>query len=669
MQSDSTHNINRIQELKEKLKHWSYLYYEKGEPVVSDQVYDAHYQELLELEQQENSTIDNNSPSQIVGHEVSDNRFQKVTHKYKMLSLENAFNFQDLKDWLTRIEKTQGQDTDNIQEIPVYAELKIDGVSISLIYNQGKLIQAITRGNGEIGEDVTHNIMTIRDIPKEIKYQDYLEVRGEVYMSQESFDQVNKQRQEDQQELFANPRNATAGTIRLLDSNIAQERNLSCWTYTSPNYNTQTHSELLEFLQQNNFPINPANKLCLSRKELSMYIQYWDTNRDNLNYPTDGIVFKVNNIQLQESLGHTAKYPKWAVAYKFTAETAETQVENIEFEVGRTGAITPVANLLPVLLAGTTVKRATLHNRDNINRLGINVGDTVKIHKAGEIIPEVLEVITKGENKEAQEFVTHCPSCGTELIQPENEVAIYCPNKQTCPAQVQGMFEHWANALEINGLGDKIINKLISQELIQDVSDLYNLTEEDFLGLEGFKEKSANNLYTAIQDSKSNYLENIIFGLGIKHIGLTTAKTLATEFNSLQELLDIAQKDSVIEELESIENIGKLIAQEIKEYFTESKNIELINKLQQVLTPKVREKIRQDELKLSSQKFVITGTHELGRKELKELIVNNGGKVISAISPQIDYLLAGEKAGSKLTKAQELNIRVINQQELLELIN
>lgn len=664
-------NNTRIQELQEKLKHWSKLYYETGDSPVSDEVYDAHYQELLKLEQEYNIQ-DKNSITQTVGSEpVENNKFQKVTHKYSMLSLENAFGFSEVKDWLTRIEKVQNSNNEENTEQPeaeIFAELKVDGLSISIIYNQGKLIQAVTRGNGEIGEDVTHNILTIRDIPKEINYQEYLEVRGEIYMPQESFEKINKQRQENNQELFANPRNATAGTIRLLDSNIAQERELSCWIYASPNYITQTHSELLDFLQENGFPVNPANKLCNTRKELSYYINYWDTNRHDLNYPTDGIVFKVNNIKLQESLGYTTKYPKWAVAYKFSAETVETQVESIEFEVGRTGAITPVANLLPVLLAGTTVKRATLHNKDNINRLGINTGDTVQIHKAGEIIPEVLEVISKNNSQETQEFITHCPSCNTELVQPEGEVAIYCPNKRTCPAQVQGKFEHWANALDINGLGDKIIAKLISQGLIQDVSDLYSLTEENFLNLEGFKEKSANNLYTAIQYSKNNYLENIIFGLGIKHIGLTTAKTLAGEINSLSELLSLAQKETAIEELESIENIGKLIAIELKEYFTNKENILLINKLINILNPKIREKININNLKLSGKKFVITGTHELGRKELKELIVKNGGKVIAGISPQIDYLLAGEKAGSKLTKAQELNINILNQQELLELI-
>ncbi len=652
--------INRINELKDLIQKWNQSYYELSKPEVSDEVYDAHYQELKELESQL-QIINKKSPINTVGYLVN-TPFEKIQHKEQMLSLENAFDEKDIYDWLSRALKT----TELKELLGFVCEVKIDGLSLSLIYEKGLLKHAITRGDGFIGEDVTHNALTIRDIPKKIDFQEEIEVRGEVYMTYSSFAEFKDQG-------FANPRNLASGSMKLLDSKLCAERKLNFFAYTSPslNKNLKTHWQVLEKLKELGFQTNPENKHYENIEEIIALCKDFENKREKFLYPIDGAVIKINSLKVQELLGQTAKYPRYAIAYKFKAEIAETLVENIEIEIGRTGILTPVANLLAVRLSGSTVKRATLHNLDYINNLDIRSGDYVKIRKAGEIIPEIFEVIKEKRQGHEKKFEmpSLCPSCGSQIIKIENESAFRCLNYEACPMQIQKRIEHWSDALEIKGLGESIVKKLLDKNLIKNIADLYKLNKEDFLLLEGFAVKSAENLYNAIQKSSTQNLEKIIYGLGIKGIGLNSAKNLVKNLGlTFWEDFDFFETIEGFEKLISIEGIGELNAKEIKNFFINKQQRILLKELKNFLKPIINQQISIVN-KLNGLNIAITGSFNLARKEIQALIENNGGKFVSSISNKTDYLLAGEDSGSKLEKAKQLNIKILSWQDFEILLN
>ncbi|MDX1918326.1 MAG: NAD-dependent DNA ligase LigA [Candidatus Caenarcaniphilales bacterium] len=651
---------SRIDELTAQIRAWSKAYYDNDadeQSPVSDQVYDAAYLELKKLEQFYPDLRRADSPTQLIGALPSErSSFAKVKHIRPMLSLDNIYNFSELEAWLIRIKKLQ-KPNEPFPEIT--CELKIDGLSLSLIYEFGRLQQAITRGDGQTGEDVTANALTIRAIPQKIDYQNKLEVRGEVYMTYSSFHKL---------EGFANPRNAASGSMKLLDPTITAERDLSFYAYFC-DISVPSHWESLAFLRDQGFPINPANQLTKSFEEINDFCAKWDQARKDLDYPTDGIVLKINDFVLQEELGFTARFPRWAMAYKFAAEEAETQIDDILIEVGRTGALTPVAILKPVLLAGTTVSRASLHNRDYIEAQDIRVGDYVLVRKAGEIIPEITGVLIEKRHPERplKPFIypRNCPSCGSEVERKESEAATRCPNLAGCPAQIQRRIEHWAskNALDINGLGEAIISLLLREKLIANQFDLYRLKEEDIFKLEGFQQKSAQNLIQAIQASKSQSLERLITALGIRHIGVTVARLLAREFDSLEDL-----SKASIERLDQIQGLGEVMAGEIFSFF--KNHPEIVSELKAIGF-----KLEADRPsgivsgKLQGLKFVISGTFPLKRSDIEALIQAEGGLVISAISSRTDYLICGENPSSKLNKAQSLGVKVIDLDALKAMLN
>lgn len=644
----------RIEELSQNIEAWNKAYYEQSQSLVSDQVYDAAYQELLELEKKYPEYKKLNSPTQKIGSqtELKQNNFKKVQHKRQMLSLENAYNFAELEAWAKRFE---GENQNFI------CELKIDGLSISLIYEDGQFIKGITRGDGLTGEDVSSNVRTIKGLPMKIPFNGFLEVRGEIFMTFSVFKNLQG---------FANPRNAASGSLKLLDTNLCAERNLSIFAYEAFKEDSTSHFDNLQFLKTLGFPINTNNCFCENLEKVKNFCLEWDEKRKNLDYPTDGVVIKVNSLSLQRELGATAKYPRWAIAYKFLAEEAETQILDIKLEVGRTGALTPTAYLQPVKLAGTTVSKASLHNAEQIQNLDLRLKDFVLVRKAGEIIPEVIKVLPEKRPPEAQvfEYPNYCPSCGSKLEKNPDEVIIRCPNTFSCPAQIQRKIEHWSSkqAMNIHGLGESIIEQLIANNLIKDAADLYTLTLESVLALDGFKEKSAQNLIQAIQNSKMRSLSRLIYALGIRYTGLGAAKLLAQNYDSLNEVIQ-----APLEELCSIEGIGQTTAQEIQRFFSQVSNLSLIGKLQKagiqtefILKPSKT----QSSSKIVNKTFVITGTFEINREKIQETIEEAGGKVLSSISSKTNYLVCGEKAGSKLEKAKKLNIQILSLNDLQNLI-
>lgn len=647
---------NRIEKemasLKESLNKWNYQYYELGSSEVSDQVYDASTQRLIELETKYPEYKSKDSPTQRVGASPSKlSSFKKVKHTRQMLSLENVFGNQELEAWIKRIEGF---------ELEYVCELKIDGVSISIIYEDGELKKAITRGDGLVGEDVTHNVKTIKDIPQQVPFKGSFEVRGEILFTYSSFQKLQG---------FANPRNAAAGTLKLLDSNLAAERGLSAFIYEAlGELESKTHWGNLEFLKQQGFPSNPNSKLSKGLNEIVEYCDKWLQARKDLDYPTDGVVIKVNDLHLQSELGKTSKYPRWAVAYKFPAEEVESIVNEISIEVGRTGALTPVAELQPVLLAGTTVSRASLHNADQIKTLDVRKGDYVIIRKAGEIIPEVVRVLLEKRPANTLEFIfpSHCPSCGAPVEKINEEVAIRCPNKEACPAQIQKRIEHWASkaAMDIRGLGEAIVAQLVQKEMIKDVSDIYRLQRDELFQVDGFKDKSVDNLLLSINESKNKSLDKLINAFGIRHVGTNTARLLAAEFSSLDQIINISE-----EELTGIDGVGEITAKEIKEFFNKAETLELIDRLKEsgIQTNFEIDKDLSDK-KLSGISFVITGTFETSRSKLEEEILKSGGKVVNSISKKTNYLLLGDSPGSKLEKAQKLGVPTISLDEFYNLL-
>ncbi|EAD1406687.1 TPA_asm: NAD-dependent DNA ligase LigA [Listeria monocytogenes] len=656
----------RYEELINILYQYSYDYYVIDNPTVEDAEYDQKMQELLKIEEAHPEWVTPESPSKRVGGEVLEG-FKKVAHDTPMLSLANAFNQEDLADFDRRIRDKVGDD------IAYMCELKIDGLAVSLQYENGKYKQGATRGDGTIGEDITANLRTIRSIPMKLQKDYSIEVRGEAFMPKRSFQKLNEIREEEGQMLFANPRNAAAGSLRQLDTKIAASRNLDIFLYAVADFGemgVETHSAGLDMLETLGLKVNKERRLCNSLEEVYAYIEEWTEKRAGLAYDIDGIVLKLNNLEQQRQMGNTVKSPRWSIAYKFPAEEVPTKLLDIELNVGRTGVITPTAVLEPVRVAGTTVSRASLHNEDLITEKDIRIGDTVLIKKAGDIIPEVIKSITEKRSGSEEPFhmPKNCPACDSELVRLEEEVALRCINPK-CPAQIKEGLIHFVsrNAMNIDGLGEKVIIQLFSQHLIKDVADLFFLSKEKLLELERMGEKSVTNLLASIQASKQNSLEKLLFGLGIRHVGAKAAKSLAIHFDTMDNL-KVADKET----LTSINDIGEKMADSIVTYFANEEVHDLLEELKRAgvnmtyTGPKL-EDMSEEELVFAGKTVVLTGKLEkLTRNDAKALIESLGGNVSGSVSKKTDVVVAGSDAGSKLAKAEELAIPIWSEEDLIE---
>ncbi|EIC1750652.1 NAD-dependent DNA ligase LigA [Listeria monocytogenes] len=656
----------RYEELINILDQYSYDYYVIDNPTVEDAEYDQKMQELLKIEEAHPEWVTPESPSKRVGGEVLEG-FKKVAHDTPMLSLANAFNHEDLAGFDRRIRDKVGDD------IAYMCELKIDGLAVSLQYENGKYKQGATRGDGTIGEDITANLRTIRSIPMKLQKDYSIEVRGEAFMPKRSFQKLNEIREEEGQMLFANPRNAAAGSLRQLDTKIAASRNLDIFLYAVADFGemgVETHSAGLDMLETLGLKVNKERRLCSSLEEVYAYIDEWTEKRADLAYDIDGIVLKLNNLEQQRQMGTTVKSPRWSIAYKFPAEEIPTKLLDIELNVGRTGVITPTAVLEPVRVAGTTVSRASLHNEDLITEKDIRIGDTVLIKKAGDIIPEVIKSITeeRSGNEEPFHMPKKCPTCDSELVRLEEEVALRCINPK-CPAQIKEGLIHFVsrNAMNIDGLGEKVIIQLFSQHLIKDVADLFFLSKEKLLELERMGEKSVTNLLASIEASKQNSLEKLLFGLGIRHVGAKAAKSLAVHFETMDNL-KVADKET----LTSINDIGEKMADSIVTYFANEEVHDLLEELKRAgvnmtyTGPKL-EDMSEEELVFAGKTVVLTGKLEkLTRNDAKALIESLGGNVSGSVSKKTDVVVAGSDAGSKLAKAEELAIPIWSEEDLIE---
>ncbi|NBJ69374.1 MULTISPECIES: NAD-dependent DNA ligase LigA [Clostridia] len=657
----------KIKQLTETLNQYNYEYHVLDKPTVEDAIYDQKMQELRKLEEAYPEFKDPDSPTQRVGGEPLEG-FQKVEHRIPMLSLANAFNEQDIRDFVRRA--SQGTE----EPISFVCELKIDGLAVSLTYEDGKFVRGATRGDGTIGEDITSNLRTIRSIPLTIREKETLEIRGEAFMPHKSFLALNEERKANGEEPFANPRNAAAGSLRQLDPKIAAKRNLDIFLYGVgewSNSNLTKHSERLERLKEIGLKTNPEWRKCYSVEEVMEYVEYWTKERPHLHYEIDGIVIKVDDLLQQEELGYTAKSPRWAIAYKFPAEEAVTKLIDIELSVGRTGVITPTAILNPVKVAGTTVQRASLHNEDLIREQDIRIGDTVVIKKAGDIIPKVVRVMVEERTGEEKEFhmPKDCPACGAELVRLEEEVALRCINPN-CPAQLKEGLIHFVsrNAMNIDGLGEKVIAQLFQAELVKTIADIYRLEKAELLELERMGEKSVTNLLAAIEASKANSLERLLFGLGIRFVGAKAAKTLAMEFGTMEKL-----QQATYDDLLAINEIGEKMADSIVQYFQEQQVIELLDELRALGVNMTYLGARPSEAAKTSpfhgKTVVLTGKMDIyTRTEAKELIESLGGNVTGSVSKKTDLVIAGEDAGSKLEKAEKLGIDVWNESQFQQAI-
>ncbi|MBD1891571.1 NAD-dependent DNA ligase LigA [Coleofasciculus sp. FACHB-SPT9] len=667
----------RVQELRQLLDKASYAYYVQDAPIMEDAIYDRLYRELQDLEAQYPELVTPDSITQRVGEKPA-TQFSSVRHNIPLYSLENAFNIQEFAKWQERWRR-QVPELDSFEYV---CELKIDGSAIALTYENGILVRGTTRGDGIAGEDITQNVRTIRTIPLRLNLENpptHVEVRGEAFLGLDVFKQINQERQQAGDQLFANPRNAAAGTLRQLDSRIVAKRRLDFFAYTLqiPGKHdaevARTQWESLELLQEMGFKVNPNRKRCQSLEEVGDYYSEWNTGRLNLPYMTDGVVVKLNSIPLQEQLGFTQKFPRWAVALKYAAEEAPTRVENISINVGRTGALTPLAELQPVQLAGTTVQRATLHNIDYVRSLDIRIGDTVIIHKAGEIIPEVVRVLPelRPEGTQSFQMPTCCPVCNQPVVKPVDEAVTRCVNA-SCPAILKGALVHWAsrNALDINGMGEKLMHQLVDKGVVNSVADLYDLTADRLGTLERMGKKLAQKLVDAIAHSKTQPWSRVLYGLGIRHVGSVNAQTLTQKFTTVEQLATASAGN-----IEAVYGIGPEIAHAVYDWFQVPANQALIDRLKaaglqlaaEVETPSAES--RSVPSPLQGKTFVITGTlPTLKRDEAKALIEKAGGKVTGSISAKTDYLLVGEDAGSKLEKAEALGITQLSEAELLEMV-
>ncbi len=662
--------LQRMKELAEQIEEHNYRYYALDQPVISDYAFDKFLEELQSLEKQHPELVLPNSPTQRVGGAVT-KVFATIKHQHPMLSLSNTYSMDELHDFDRRVKELL--DIPQNEKIEYVCELKIDGLSISLIYENGLLSKAITRGDGVQGDDVTTNAKTIRSIPLKLKgnFLSRMEVRGEIFMPVKVFEKINQEREEVGDIPFANPRNAASGTMKMQDSAEVAKRKLDAFLYylLAENLPFKTHWECLHHLKEWGFKVNENTAICCGIEEVKEYINRWEEKRWHLPYETDGVVVKVNASQYQKTLGSTAKSPRWAVAYKYQPEQALTQLKNISYQVGRTGVITPVANLDPVFLAGTKVKRASLHNADIIEKLNLHEHDYVMVEKGGEIIPKIVGIDTSKRTDHSKKvvFITHCPECGTLLMRNEDEAAYYCPNEFTCKPQIIGKIVHFVSrkAMDIQSLGEETIELLYHAKLIKDIADLYELKEEPLIPLERMGEKSAGNIMRGIQESKQRSFERILFGLGIRHVGETLAKKIARYAKSIDHLESMS-----IEEMIQIEDVGEIIAQSIQDYFSKEQNIRMIQRLKQHGLKLEIEQNTYPSDKLKNLTIVISGTFtKWSRDELKDTIEQHGGKVTSSISKKTSYLLTGEAPGpEKIKKAKELGIKIINEDEWIKLI-
>ncbi|NRD23402.1 NAD-dependent DNA ligase LigA [Winogradskyella litoriviva] len=658
----------KIESLREEIRQHNYNYYILDDATISDYEFDIKLKELQALEEAHPEFFDANSPTQRVGGEVTKN-FKTTVHDSRMYSLDNSYSKEDLLDWETRIKKMVDGD------VNYTCELKYDGASISLTYENGKLLRAVTRGDGVQGDEVTANIKTINTVPLQLKgdFPERFDIRGEIVLPIEGFLKMNEERIENEEEPYKNPRNTASGSLKLQDSSEVAKRPLECLLYSivGDNLNITSQFEGLEKARAWGFKVPQEAKLVNSIDEVLEYVDYWDENRHNLPYEIDGVVVKVNNLYQQDELGFTAKAPRWAMAYKFKAEQVSTRLNEITYQVGRTGAITPVANLEPVQLAGTTVKRASLHNADQIEKLDIREGDEVFVEKGGEIIPKIIAVdfTKRPENSVPTTYITNCPECHTELVRLEGEAKHYCPNYTACPPQVVGRIQHYISrkAMDIDGLGGETVALLVKEGLIHNYSDLYELTVEQVIPLERMAEKSAVNLVNGIEASKQIPFERVLFALGIRYVGETVAKKLAKHYKSIDALMLASLLDLV-----TVDEIGERIAESVVHFFSMEENKHIIERLRSfgVQLEISAEKLANQTDKLKGQTFVVSGVFEtISRNELKKLIEDNGGKVSSSISSKTTYVVAGDKMGpSKRTKAENLNIPLLTEMDFLDLL-
>jgi DNA ligase (NAD+) len=657
-----------INQLREELRQHNYNYYILDNPTISDYEFDMKLKELQDLEEKHPEFFDANSPTQRVGGTITKN-FNTVVHDFRMYSLDNSYSKEDLLDWETRIKKLVDGD------VQYTCELKYDGASMNLTYQNGKLLRAVTRGDGVQGDEVTANVKTINTVPLQLKgnFPDRFDIRGEIVLPIAGFIKMNEERIATDEEPYRNPRNTASGSLKLQDSAEVAKRPLECLLYSikGNSLNITTQFEGLEKAREWGFKVHNEAKLVNSIDEVFEYVAYWDEHRHNLPYEIDGVVVKVNSLYQQDELGFTAKAPRWAMAYKFKAEQVSTTLNEITYQVGRTGAITPVANLKPVQLAGTIVKRASLHNADQIEKLNIREGDEVYVEKGGEIIPKIIAVdfTKRPSDSEPTKYITNCPECKTELVRIEGEAKHYCPNYNRCPPQVIGRIQHFISrkAMDIEGLGGETVALLVNEGLIKNYSDLYDLTIEQVIPLERMAEKSAENLINGIEASKQIPFERVLFALGIRYVGETVAKKLAKHYKSIDALMFASSLDLI-----TVDEIGERIAESVVEFFYSEDNREIINRLQSfgVQLEISAEKLANQTNKLNGQSFVVSGVFEtVSRNELKKLIEDNGGKVSSSISSKTSFVVAGDKMGpSKRTKAENLNIPILTEQAFLRLL-
>ncbi len=660
----------QIEDLRAELHQHNYRYYIEDQPTISDLEFDQQLKHLQELEQAHPEFYDPNSPTLRVGGTVTKN-FPTVEHKFRMYSLDNSYDFNDLEDWERRIIRTIPDPVEFV------AELKYDGASISVHYENGKLKEGVTRGDGFRGDEITANVKTIPEIPLKLHgdYPTSFFMRGEIFLTRKNFDKINARRAEEGLDLFMNPRNTASGTLKMQDSAEVRKRGLTAvlYQYIADSAPAETHWELLEKAHSWGFKTSGHAKLCRNLEEIKEYITHWETARHELPFEIDGIVLKVNSLQQQARLGYTAKSPRWAMAYKFKAEQVQTKLLSVSYQVGRTGAVTPVANLQPVLLAGTTVKRASLHNEDIIRKLDLHEHDMVMVEKGGEIIPKIVGVNTslRDNSSAAVQYITSCPECGTPLVKIEDQAIHFCPNELHCPPQVIGKMIHYVSrkALNIENLGSETIEQLYNAKLIENPADFYTLTSAQLLPLERMAKKSVDNILAGIEKSKTVPFERVLFGIGIKHVGETVAKKLAKNFESIDAL-----QGATLEELVQVEDIGLKIAESIQLYFANPENVLMIERLKQygiqlAKDPNATPAAVSD--KLAGKTFLFTGKLSLfSRDQAEEMVEQNGGRNISAVSKNLNYLGVGEKAGSKLKKAQELGtIEILDEQQFLDLVN
>lgn len=661
----------RILELRKELNEYNHQYYVLNAPTISDKEFDDKLRELQDLEQSYPQFYDEYSPTLRVGSDLTQG-FKQVKHERPMISLSNSYSVEEVADFLTRAENSLAG-----EKCEIVGEMKFDGTSISLIYEHGRLVRAVTRGDGEQGDDVTTNVLTIKSIPLQLPegsgYPEAFEIRGEILLPWQQFEALNKERAFNEEPLFANPRNAAAGTLKLQNSAEVARRNLDAYFYylLGDNLPCDTHYDNMQKAKEWGFKVAPVMEILNSLDDVRAFIAHWDVERKNLPVATDGLVFKINNLRQQLNLGSTAKSPRWAVAFKFQAERACTPLKYVSFEVGRTGVITPVANLEPVLLSGTIVKRASLHNEDIIRSLDIHDGDKLYVEKGGEIIPKIVgvDLDSRISGSKPIKFVSHCPVCGTPLKRIDGEAAWICPNKYECRPQITGRIEHFVgrHMMNIDGIGEEVAEQLYSAGLVKNIADLYDLTEEKLITLDRFKERSARRIINGIEESKKVPFERVIFALSIPFVGETTAKVLASATHNIETLMSMNEL-----ELSSINEIGEKIAQSIVEYFNIPANIETVERLRVAgLQMAVSEEELQNKTdKLSSKSIVISGTFtHHSRDEYKKMITMNGGKNVSSISSKTDFVFAGENMGpAKLEKAKKLNIPIINEDDFLKMI-